>query len=182
MDDGTNRLFLQEHSPGVGPSHCTKLLLITIALATSGAGSQAALEVAEDGAWCWFADPRAILVGDHLLSGWVSSGGDIVVSDRQPGGEATASVLHAALQKDDHANPALLALPDGRVMAFYSRHTGSEMFMRETVWPGQFDDWTPERSLQPISDRPNPITAADSRPYGIGGFLLTASELILMVR
>ena len=36
--------------------------------------------------------------------------------------------------------------------------------------------------VQPISDRPNQITAADTRPYGIGGFLLTASELIRMVR
>ena len=85
------------------------MLLIAIALATSGAGPQAVLDATEDGAWCWFADPRAIVVGDHLLSGWVSSQGDIVVSDRQPGEEATTSVLHAALQKDDHANPALLA-------------------------------------------------------------------------
>jgi len=155
-----------------------RLLFVALAFATpsagSQAGSQAILDVTEDGAWCWFADPRAIVVGDHLLSGWVSSKGDIVVSDRVPGEEAAVNVLHAALDKDDHANPALLGLPDGRVMAFYTRHTGHEMLLRETLRPGQFDEWTPERSLElndpayqgPSGDRttytyPNPVYLAD---------------------
>ena len=150
------------------------LLVVALAFAASWVGPQDVRNVVEDGAWCWFADPRAIVVGDHLLSGWVSSTGDIAVSARAPGQEAVVSVLHPALEKDDHANPALLALPDGRVMAFYSRHTGRAMFLRETLRPGQFEEWTPERTLElndpdyqpPSGGRaaytyPNPVYLAD---------------------
>jgi hypothetical protein len=48
----------------------------------------------------------------------------------------------------DPALLALLALPDGRVMAFYSRHTGSEMLMRETTTTASYEHWSEERSLE----------------------------------
>ena len=32
-----------------------------------------------DGAWCWFSDPRAIHLNNKIYSGWVSSDGSIMV-------------------------------------------------------------------------------------------------------
>lgn len=111
------------------------------------------LQITADGAWCWFADPRAIVQGDQLLVGWVDSKGDIVISSFPDGRAPAASttVLHAKLHQDDHANPALLPLPDGRLMAFYSRHTGQQMLLRETLSAGDFRQWSEERVL-PLND------------------------------
>lgn len=123
------------------------IFFTAVALISPAANCQSIHDVVDDGAWCWFADPRAIVVGDHLLLGWVNSKGDIMISDQIRGQEAKESVLHKALQKDDHANPALLELPSGRVMVFYSKHTGPKMYMRETVIAGDFTNWTQERTL-----------------------------------
>lgn len=128
--------------------NATALTLTTFLLLTSQAFAQSGQRIADDGAWCWFADPRAIVVGEELVCGWVDSSGNIDISNQAPGQLPHVSRLHAALHKDDHSNPALLALPDGRVMAFYSRHSGEQMLMRETLVPGKFEEWSEERTLQ----------------------------------
>ena len=58
------------------------------------------------------------------------------------------AVLHARLQRDDHVNPALLRLPDGRALAFYSKHSGPEMLMRRTKRPHDASEWEKERVLR----------------------------------
>ncbi len=88
----------------------------------------------EDGAWCWFSDPRAVYhKGDHerTYAGYVTSTGDITISyyDHQTG-EKKEVVIYPELQRDDHVNPSLLFLPDGRLMAFFTRHNGGFYFTR----------------------------------------------------
>src|SRR3954447_21984798 len=78
------------------------------------------------GAWCWFADPRAVVAGVKTFVGWIDSSGDVRVATLG-GGTAT---LHTGLGVDDHNNPALLVRADGRLQAFYSAHGGAEMFFR----------------------------------------------------
>ncbi len=161
----------------------TLALLLAVLMGGPGpsvvrSGGQVATDLTADGAWCWFADPRAIVVDDRLLVGWVNSTGDIVVSETVAGGDTTSAVLHAALEKDDHANPALLALPDGRAMVFYTRHTGREMRLRETVRPGEFHDWSPERGLE-LNDANAPGQPGDRTAYTYPNPVYLADEGVI---
>lgn len=86
------------------------------------------IEIAADGAWTWYNDPRAIIVGDLLLVGSVDSGGysrvDLLdLETRKPLGGRRLSV---ETQYDDHNNPALLQMDDGRILAAWDRHGGDK--------------------------------------------------------
>ncbi len=156
--------------------HLAKTICLgaTMSVALSCQGQRAATPgedapaLSTDGAWCWFADPRAICGGpdQRLFAAWVTRAGDIQIGALDPGRrKPEVTTLHARLQHDDHDNPALLALPDGRLAAFYSRHGGSQMFRRTSAHPWDISTWAPERSI-PVHVRnpprknityPNPI-------------------------
>ena len=93
------------------------------------------VELNDSGAWSWFMDERAIIQGDNLIVGSVRAVRDFKdgVDDPNWGnievsvwnlqtGATRACVLHKHLEQDDHNGPALLALPDGRILAVYSKH------------------------------------------------------------
>lgn len=109
-------------------------------------------DVTADGAWCWFADPRAVFYEGKqrgTYAGWVTRAGDIQVAFRAAGANRfTVTTLRQHLDADDHANPALLFLPDGRLMAWYSGHGGDHMFYRTTVHPEDVSSWGPEREIE----------------------------------
>ncbi|MCE5248999.1 BNR repeat-containing protein [bacterium] len=107
--------------------------------------------IAQDGAWCWFADPRAVYYrGEYSRTyiGWVTRVGDIVVAsfDHATQQIETASVRHK-LQADDHANPALFVRRDGRIMVFYSAHAGPSMYYRISARPEDITEWSDEYEL-----------------------------------
>jgi hypothetical protein len=97
------------------------------------------------GAWSWFADPRAVVSGSLVYVGFIDGAGDVRVAalDRRAALVTTAT-LHRGLGVDDHHNPALLLRADGRLQAFYSGHTGPELFFRvgESIAV-----WGPEQRL-----------------------------------
>lgn len=105
-------------------------------------------EMTKDGTWCWFSDPRAIYRDDKIFAGWMTSDGSVVIGalDVVSGAVRTAT-LAEKLEKDDHDNPALILLPDGRLAAFYSQHARGDMHLRITTRPGAIDEWTPDRVL-----------------------------------
>ncbi|NQY09553.1 MAG: BNR-4 repeat-containing protein [Flavobacteriales bacterium] len=78
----------------------------------------------DDGAWCWFSDPRAVHLNGKVYSGWVSADGSIVVGSYN---EATGAIKKVNIShkynKDDHANPSFLILPDNRIMVFFAAHS-----------------------------------------------------------
>ncbi len=84
---------------------------------------------------------------DKTYMGWVEDGGDIVVSELDHDtGEYKRVVIHEKLESDDHNNPAVVVLPDGRIMAVYSMHTNeSYMYMRVTKNPEDISEWNPEQ-------------------------------------
>ncbi len=99
---------------------------------------------AEDGAWCWFSDPRAVAYdGKHNRTylGFVTSTGDITISyyDHKTG-DIGKKVIYPELQIDDHVNPSLLFLPDGRLMAFFTRHNGG-FYYSTTLEPEDISNW-----------------------------------------
>ena len=104
--------------------------------------------VAEDGAWCWFSEPRAVFKDGKTYTGWVTTDGSIQVGEIDASNHPARMVtLHEKLQRDDHDNPAFLFLPDGRLAAFYNTHGNDDLFLRITEKPGDFSAWTPERRL-----------------------------------
>ena len=114
-----------------------------------------------DGAWCWFADPRALNRDGKTFAGWVTTHGSIQVGALDnKAGDIQATTLHPFYQRDDHNNPALLFLPDGRLMAFYSKHGGPVMNARVTVRPGDVSEWSAERTIDfaPADRKPKNIT------------------------
>jgi len=93
------------------------------------------LALNDNGAWSWFTDERAIVADGKLIVGSVRAVRDfhagrgdpnwgnveLVVHDIERG-TTERVVLARRFEQDDHDSPALLALPDGRILATYTRH------------------------------------------------------------
>lgn len=124
----------------------------------------------DNGAYSWFMDERVIVHNDHLLVGSVRSSNksyrfgdvaageigacEVAVHDLKTG-QNRVITLHAPFEQDDHNGPSLHALPDGRVIAIYSRHSVE----RRVFWRiSQSDDlltWGPIQSMEtPGKDAP----------------------------
>ena len=105
----------------------------------------------EDGAWCWFSDPRAVFhKGEHERTyvGSVSSHGDIKVGFYdQVTDMVSEQVVQTKFQADDHVNPSLLFLPDGRLMIFYTGHNGGFHYTK-TINPEDITQWEEVKSLE----------------------------------
>jgi hypothetical protein len=109
-----------------------------------------AVEISPDGAWTWFNDERSILHQGSLYSGYVRAGGTYGVTRRNL---ATGVNSHMTIstatsqQQDDHNNPSITPLPDGKLMVLYSKHiAGSRFFQRTSLvaQPTTDADWGPE--------------------------------------
>lgn len=106
--------------------------------------------IATDGAWCWFADPRAVWADGKVMAGSVTSAGDVVVNVYDPVSKKRETVtLAKEFEKDDHDNPAFVRLADGRWAVFFSKHTGPDMYMATTSRPGSLNDWTKPVAISP---------------------------------
>jgi hypothetical protein len=103
------------------------------------------------GAWSWFGDPRAVYhEGIHRRTyvGWVAPDGSIqVASYDHDSGRQVIVTLKSRFQVDDHDNPSILVLPDGRLMVFWSAHAGPTMWYRRSLLPEDVSAWEPERRL-----------------------------------
>jgi hypothetical protein len=109
--------------------------------------------IGEDGAWCWFQDPRAVRhVGTHdrTYTGWVTRDGDIVTAryDHDDGSVRTTT-LHAGFERDDHDAPSFYVDSEGRLLAFYTRHGGAAIRYRRGERPEAIASFGPERSIAP---------------------------------
>lgn len=113
-------------------SICFCSLLIP-AFFTNALYAQTPRPLTDDGAWCWFSDPRAIYLRGKtstVVTGWVTRSGDIMAAalDLRTG-EADRKKLYTQLEIDDHDNPAFLELPDRQILTQYTWHGGSKMGM-----------------------------------------------------
>ncbi|MEN8124190.1 MAG: glycoside hydrolase family 88 protein [Bacteroidota bacterium] len=104
------------------------VLLITFLLPSYSQRGEDYQTVAKDGAWCWFSDPRSVYyegIHERTYTAFVNSVGDIMISfvDHKSNEKAT-HVLYKEFQADDHVNPSILFLPDGRLMVFFTKHNG----------------------------------------------------------
>lgn len=115
------------------------------------AGPGIRIELISDGVWSWLPDPRAVCyAGEHSRTyvGWVDGEGEVWVgSYDHAAGTTEVAVLSENLGGDDHSNPSILVLPDGRVMAFYSAHCGEAIWSRVTIAPEDITEWSEQRAI-----------------------------------
>ena len=101
-----------------------------------------------DGAWCWFADPRAIYhkgEKEQTYLSWITTDGDIMIAAyNHKTGEMTQQCIHKGLQSDDHANPVIFIRKDGRLIVFYSKHFDTVMHRVISINPEDITSWGPE--------------------------------------
>ena len=118
-----------------------------------------------DGAWTWFNDPRAVWHEGKLYVGYVrNADGRTVLSRFDPATKRTESVwLSSFIEKDDHNNPGLLVLADGRLMSFYARHsTGLHFAYRLS---GDPEEHSFETGARVTYSNPFQLTSESNRIY-----------------
>lgn len=112
--------------------------------------------LAEDAAWCWFSDPRAVYYNgkkEAIYFGYINSKGDVMIKSLDLKSKMTDEfTLHKALQIDDHNVPGLLVLPDGKFLAFYCQHNGN-IFMRKSEIAENISKWEDEIILLKGDDK-----------------------------
>ncbi len=108
------------------------------------------LTLAPDGAYTWYNDPRALFHNGNLYFGFVRSDGESTLSvlDMQTG-NIRSLWTSTWSQYDDHDNPGLLSLQDGRMLAIYARHGTANTFsyrLSLTADPVNSMLWGPEQT------------------------------------
>jgi hypothetical protein len=147
-----------------------KLLLSTI-LVFSAIVSFAADVVTKEGAWCWFADPRAIHFADAEAGidasyiGYIDVHGNVKATQIDwKNNKRTEVLVRSYFQPDDHNNPTFIVLPDKRVMIFYTRHTDeAKIWYRISQKPGDITMLGEEKYLTTKNNTtyPSPFILSD---------------------
>ncbi|MDR2981726.1 MAG: BNR repeat-containing protein, partial [Puniceicoccales bacterium] len=138
-------------------------------------GDNGSIKLADEGAWTWFNDPRALFHNGTLYAGFVrmSDGASCVNACNVETGAYATVVTSVIKQKDDHNNPALLPLADGRMMAFYALHSQlkySEYRISTSTSPTTAADWGAARNSQTFVtgisyQNPYQLSAENGRIY-----------------
>lgn len=120
----------------------------------------------DDGAWCWFADPRAVYhkgAEEKIYYGYITSKGDVGVGSTDKNKNSESFILHEELQVDDHNVPSFLFLPDGKILTFYTEHNG-RFFTRKSTNPEDIRAWEEEQT----------------HSFGLEGFYITYSHPVML--
>ncbi len=127
--------------------------------------------VADEGAWCWFADPRALHYEnvDGTINatyiGYIDVHGNVKATQYDwVNGRKSDILLRSYFQPDDHDNPTFVVLPDERVMIFYTRHTDEAcIWYRISKHPGDITNLGEEKRLATSANTtyPSPFIMSD---------------------
>lgn len=143
-------------------------MVMTLAAFASALASHT---VTREGAWCWFADPRAIHYENASGSinasyiGYIDVHGNVKATQIDFRNNRRTEVLVRSLfQPDDHNNPTFIVLPDERVMIFYTRHTDEpKIWYRVSVKPGDISQLGEEKFITTKNNTtyPSPFILSD---------------------
>ena len=127
--------------------------------------------VSAEGAWCWFADPRALHYenADGSINatyiGYIDVHGNVRATQMDfLSGKRTEVLVRSFFQPDDHNNPTFLILPDERVMVFYTRHTDERrIWYRISTQKGDITSLGEERYIETDHNTtyPSPFILSD---------------------
>lgn len=151
-------------------------LLFSCLLLPFIAAAQTNLAVlADDGAWTWYNDPRAVYHNGVLYFGWVRfSDGKSILSVFDPRTARTTNLWESSrTERDDHNVPGLLVKEDGTMLAIYARHTTDNNFawrLSKDANPVTSADWSaeleiPETSANMTYANPYQLSAEGGRIY-----------------
>ena len=143
-------------------------------IAAQGTGTQESYSgtiVADEGAWCWFADPRALHYENAAGTinatyiGYIDVHGNVKATQYDwIKGRKTDVLIRSYFQPDDHNNPTFVVLPDERVMIFYTRHTDEpKIWYRISQKPGDISALGEEKYLATANNTtyPSPFILSD---------------------
>ena len=109
--------------------------------------------ITNDGAWCWFSDPRAIYVDNKMFGGFVDKEGSIWAFCYDPATQHRQQYkLSDKFNYDDHANPSIMELPDKRLVIYFSAHGGtvnSPIYYAISKNPADISSWEDLQSIDP---------------------------------
>ncbi len=127
--------------------------------------------MAPEGAWCWFADPRAVHYENEAGTvnssyiGYIDVHGNIKATQYNfLTGQRNEVLVRSYFQPDDHNNPTFLVLPDERVLIIYSRHTDEPAFYyRVSRRPGDITSLGEEKCIKTSANTtyPSPFILSD---------------------
>lgn len=133
--------------------------------------------ITNDGAWCWFSDPRAIYVDNKMFGGFVDKEGSIWAFSYDPATQKREQYkLSNKFNYDDHANPSVMALPDKRVAIFFSAHGGTKntpIYYAVTKKAADISSWENLQTINPdmagnlglCYTNPMTLSAENNRTY-----------------
>ena len=153
----------------------TILLITLLAIAVQGITAQqqsySGHQLSEEGAWCWFADPRATHYTNESGTinasyiGYIDVHGNVkALQIDYLTGRRTEVLVRSYFQPDDHNNPTFLVLPDERVLIIYSRHTDEPAFYyRVSKYPGDITILGEEKCIKTNHNTtyPSPFLMSD---------------------
>jgi hypothetical protein len=94
--------------------------------AGTGTAPETVVTVSDNGVWTWYNDERVRYYNGHYYAGYVTSGGDIGITKYNPStGVKSSYTLATAFETDDHDNPSIYILPNGKIVVAYCAHGGS---------------------------------------------------------
>jgi autotransporter-associated beta strand protein len=108
--------------------------------------------LANDGAWTWFNDPRALFHNGTLYFGYdrAADGKTVLSALNLQSGNVTNLWASSYSQTDDHDVPGLLVKDDGTMLAIYSRHQSDQYFfyrLSTSTNPASASDWGAEQTI-----------------------------------
>jgi hypothetical protein len=146
---------------------CCAATCVAFATGTGAAGAQTekVIPAASErerigtGAWSYFGDPRAVYANGKVFVGWVTHDGRVQVA--RIGAHLMVRTI-AWMGQDDHNNPSLHVMRDGRIAAFYAPHApelvhrrkARRMYYRVTRRPYDIDKWSAPRTVPNVPGLP----------------------------
>lgn len=125
-------------------------MLVAGSLTTTYEPAFDAISAAPSGGWTWFHEPRAVEYNGTVYYGYVNGSGDVAIRTINASTLVVSSetVLKAAMEADDHDNPTILIRDsDKRIIVFYTRHSGAQMYMRISTNPEDISAFAAEVNL-----------------------------------
>ena len=103
----------------------------------------------QEGGWCWFQDPRAIIHDGKLFLGAIQGNGTgdalVGVYDLEAKKRLGNVVMHQGYDRDDHNSPVFFVRPDGSILAMYARHGGDFFHLYRISDPDNPLKWSEEK-------------------------------------
>lgn len=132
--------------------HISILLIIPILSSFVSTGQNSMNVLTDDGAWCWFSDPRAIMTNSgEIVTGWVKKDGSVEVAQFDINSKSVqTNILFDQLEVDDHDNPAFVELPSGEIIAMYAWHsTDKGIIFQKTDRSGDIQSFSEPLVMRP---------------------------------